>query len=162
MFNWTLGLIPPARHRGHFSDLRVDMRVSVSLLLIWPSITWSPLHFAPPLCESATVPHVNEWESPVKHTEWQMAPRTPLTAQLRAERGVICILIVCLYESKMDERANMDSITVSTFLLEGHRLTRSEWQKNLKEMAGWYKRFSAVEVGREGPQTKTVSASDWC
>lgn len=69
--------------------------------------------------------HVTEWRSLVKYPEWQIAPRTPLPAQFRAEWGIICIQIVCLYESMMDEHTNIDSIIVSIFfsLLEGQSLT---------------------------------------
>ena len=92
--------------------------------------------------------HANEWESLVKYTEWQIALRTPLTAQFRAEWGIICIQMVCLYESMMDEDTNIDSVTVSTFFISNWRTQSqgSHMKEILKEMADWYKYFSEAEI----------------
>lgn len=101
-----------------------------------PLMAFSATTHATSLCKKrhvdATVQdrHVNEWESLVKYTEWQIAPRTPLTAHFRAKWGIICIQIVCLYESMMDEHTDIDSTTV---LLEGQGLMGVAWRKIAKK-----------------------------
>lgn len=103
--------------------VRMGMNVWVSFSRLSKEHSpWSALQHTQDLLSVKDEPrgcdrHVNEWGSLVKYTEWRIAPRTPLTAQFRAKWGIICIQIVCLYESMMDEHTDIDSTTVSIFFL---------------------------------------------
>lgn len=121
----------------------VNDRVSELLAVIWRPLTMitATIHRASlwkTRLADVTVRdrYVNEWEGLVKHTEWQIAPRTPLTAQFRGEWGIICIQIVSLYESMMDD-SNRLHHCFHVFLFEGHSLRGVAWQKNIKGMADW-------------------------